>query len=331
MATLVVFAPVSASAGGVTVTKELLHIAAADARARGLADDEVVVASLDGRPVECGAGITLAADRAIGDIPRCDLVWVSSFWSELDAGAAANAAVLPALVAWHAQGAELVGHGPGAFLLAEAGLLDGRLATIYRPLASAFRRRHPTVDLQPQRAITDAGGIYCAVGLDSGRDLLVTLIERRYGPEVAAGIAAWSLNDSQRGYRSASSAFDGQRYHGDADVLKIQSWLEERYGEVIGIEAVADRFAMSSRTLTRRFRAATGDSPSDYLRRVRIEAAKDLLRNSDLTVAEIASGVGYRDIGAFYDAFGKHTGQRPGAYRNSAWVGPWDDGRRGGR
>ena len=138
-------------------------------------------------------------------------------------------------------------------------------------------------------------------------------------------------SSSQLWILSASSAFDGQRYHGDADVLKIQSWLEERYGEVAGIESVAERFAMSSRTLTRRFRAATGDSPSDYLRRVRIEAAKELLRTSDLTVAEIASGVGYRDIGAFYDAFGKQTGQRPGAYRNSAWVAPWDDNRHGTR
>lgn len=325
MATLVVFAPVSAMASSVVVAKELLHKAATEAARAGAGErDEVVLASLGGEPVDCGAGLRLGVDRAIGDIHDCALVWVAGYWTELVAGAEQNRAVLPWLRARHARGAELVGHGPGAFLLAEAGLLAGRLATIYRAQARAFRQLHPEVDLQPQRAITDAGGIYCAVGLDSGRDLLVTLIERRYGPSTAASIAAWALNDSQRAYRSACSAFDGQRYHGDDDVLKIQDWLEGNHREVTGIEDLAFRFAMSTRTLARRFRAATGDSPSEYLRRIRVEAAKDLLRNSQLTVAEIAADVGYRDIGAFYDSFTKQTGQRPGAFRNAAWVAPWD-------
>lgn len=330
MATFVIFAPVSAMASSVVVAKELLHTASVlAAKASGGHPDQVVVATLDGGAAECGSGLTLAADRAIGDIHECALVWVAGYWSELVAGAEDNAAVLPWLVARHSGGAELIGHGPGSFLLAEAGLLTGRLATTYRAQAPAFRRQHPEVDLQPQRAITDAGGIYCAVGLDSGRDLLVTLIERRYGPRIAASIAAWALNDSQRGYRSASSAFDGQRYHGDDDVLKIQDWLEENHRDIASIEQLAQRFAMSGRTLTRRFRAATGDSPSEYLRRIRIEAAKDLLRNSQLTVAEVAVEVGYRDIGAFYDTFVKQTGQRPGAFRNAAWVAPWDDNKKG--
>ncbi|MBF6558370.1 MAG: helix-turn-helix domain-containing protein [Acidimicrobiales bacterium] len=332
MATLVVLAPVAAMASCVVVAKELLHIAATEAaRTLGVDRDEVVVATLDGKAVECGAGLTLAADRAIGDIDDCALVWVAGYWTELVAGARENAAVVPWLAARHAGGAELIGHGPGAFLIAEAGLLDGRLATTYRAQAGAFRQHHPEVDLQPQRAITEAGGIFCAVGLDSGRDLLVTLIERRYGPRIAASIAAWALNDSQRAYRSAASAFDGQRYHGDDEVLKIQDWLESNHREVLSIERLAQRFTMSTRTLTRRFRAATGDSPSEYLRRVRIEAAKDLLRNSHLTVAEVAVDVGYRDIGAFYDAFTKHTGQRPGAFRDAARVAPWDDTRKGDR
>ena len=330
MTTLAVFAPESAMASSVVVAKELLYMAAAEAAVSGHAD-EVVVVSLNGEPVECGAGVTVNADRSITEVDECALVWVAGYGSGRAAGARANAAALPWLRARHEAGAELVGHGPGAFLLAEAGLLAGRLATTYRAQVPAFRRHHPDVDLQPQRAITDAGGVYCAVGLDSGRDLLVTLIERRYGPEVASTIAAWALNDSERGYRSAASAFDGQRYHGDEDVLRIQDWLEQNYREPISVEMLAQRFAMSSRTLTRRFRAATGDSPSEYLRRIRVESAKDLLLNSQLTVAEVATDVGYRDIGAFYDAFTHKTGQRPGAFRNAEWVAPWDENKKGTR
>jgi transcriptional regulator GlxA family with amidase domain len=319
--TFVVFAPVGAMASSVVVTKELLHTAILDA---GAGADRVLVASLDGKPVECGAGLTLGVDRAIGEIDECALVWIAGYWTELAQGARENAAVLPWLVGMRDRGALLVGHGPGSFLLAEAGLLEGRLATTYRAQAKAFARLHPEVDLQPQRAITDAGGIYCAIGLDSGRDLLVTLVGRHYGPEVAASIAAWALNDSQRSYRTANSAFDGQKYHGDDDVLAIQVWLEENHRDTPGMEQVAARFGMSGRTLARRFKSATGDSPSEYLRRIRVEAAKELLLKPNLTVAEIAVQVGYQDIGAFYDVFIKQTGQRPGAFRNAAWVSPWD-------
>lgn len=330
VSTFVVFAPVSAMASSVVVAKEILHHAAREAAAHsGGPRDQVVVASLDGKPVDCGAGITLAADCAIADVDSCALVWVSGYWTDLVRGARRNAAASPWLAGQYERGAVLVGHGPGSFLLAEAGLLTGKLATTYRALASEFHRHHPEVDLQPQRAITDAGGIYCAVGLDSGRDLLVSLIERHHGPAVGAAIAAWALNDSQRAYRSGPSAFDGQKYHGDDDVLKIQAWLEDHHPEVGSIEQVADRYGMSTRTLTRRFKAATGDSPSGYLRRVRVETAKDLLRGSNFTVAEVAAQVGYRDIGAFYDVFIKQTGLRPGAFRNAAWVAPWVEDKEG--
>jgi transcriptional regulator GlxA family with amidase domain len=243
------------------------------------------------------------------------LAWVAGYAMPLADGARENAALVAWLAARRAEGAPLAAIGPGVFLMAEAGLLTGRIATIYRPQAAEFRRVHPDVDLQPHRLITDAGGVYCCVGINSASDLLVTLAGKLYGRAIATSVGAWALADSQRSYQVAMTAFDGQKYHGDDAILEIQHWLEENHGQPITVAGLAGAFTMSTRTLIRRFKAATGEPPSEYLARLRVEVAKDLLRNSSLTVAEVAGRVGYRDVGAFYDLFNRHTGMRPGEYR----------------
>lgn len=323
--TIAVFAPVGATAASVVVPKEMLAKAADAAARRGSGPpDRVVIASTDGAPVRCGGDILVEADAGIDDLDSCDLIWVGAYWSDLYQGAEDNAAGIRWIAEQHRAGAEVVGHGPGSFLLAEAGLLSGRIATTYRTQVRAFRRRHPDVDLQPQRAITSTGtGVYCALGITSGLDLLVALIGRRYGHEVASGVAAWSLYDTQRRYRAETVAFDGQKYHGDEAILEVQTWLETNFRKHdISMEDVAMEFGMSGRTLIRRFKSATGDSFSEYVRRLRVESAKDLLRNTDMTITEISSRVGYRDIGAFYDVFAKHTGQRPKEFRDVTSTAP---------
>jgi transcriptional regulator GlxA family with amidase domain len=318
MARIVVFAPVGALASSVSLANDILGPASAAAQEAGHRQDDVLLASLDGESVTCRGGLVISCQAGIDDIGAAALVWVAGYATPLIEGARQNAAVIPWLAQQHSQGALIAAHGPATFLLAEAGLLDARIATTYRPLASEFRRHHPQVDLRPDRLITDAGGVYCCVGLNSAADLLVSLVGKLYGRTVAASVGAWALVDSQRSYRLASTAFDGMKYHKDADVLEIQTWIEENYGNSVTISEIAATFTMSTRTLIRRFQGAVGMPPSEYLARVRIEAAKDLLRNSRMTVSEIVAAVGYRDIGAFYDLFAKHTGTRPGELRSTA-------------
>ncbi|BBX62536.1 AraC family transcriptional regulator [Mycobacterium saskatchewanense] len=318
MADLVVFAPAAAIASSVALANDILAPASAGAaRIAGGEPDRVLLASLDGAPVTCRGGLTIPCDAAIAEIRSCTLVWVASYATPLAVGAEQNAEVAPWLAEQHRGGALIAGHGPGTYLLAEAGLLTGRLATTYRPLAAEFRRRHPEVDLRPERLITDAGGVYCCVGLNSAADLLVTLVGKLYGRAVATSVGAWALVDSARSYRAVTTAFDGMKYHADTQVLDIQLWIEENYGSSVTVAEIAAMFAMSTRTLIRRFRAAVGMPPSEYLARVRVEVAKDLLRSTRMTVAEIAGAVGYRDLGAFYDLFGKHVGGRPTAFRKA--------------
>jgi transcriptional regulator GlxA family with amidase domain len=313
---LVIFAPIDVVSSSVALARDILVMAGRQAAARrGAEPDPVLTASLDGQPVTCGAGTTVSVDAALGDVDSAALVWVAAFWSPPGPGVERNAAAVPWLARRRAEGALLAGHGPAAFLLAESGMLDGRIATTYEALAPEFGQRYPSVDLQTSRLITDGGGVFCCVGMNSGGDLLVGLVERLYGREVAASIASWALVDSQRSYQVALMAMDGQKYHGDKEILQVQQHLENHYPRAVTMAEVAFTFGMSPRTLTRRFKAATGDTPSDYLSRLRAEVAKDLLRDAHLSVAEVAARVGYRDMGAFYDMFAKHTGQRPGAFR----------------
>lgn len=319
MAPVVVFAPRDAVASSVAVAKDVLTQAAAiSARAAGREPDPVLIATLDGAAAECSGGVTIGADVALDDVGPCELVWLAAYWTHLYEGAVRNAAAIPWLVARREEGALIAASGAASFLLAEAGLLDGRAATVYSLQAEAFRRRHPEVVLHLDRPITDAGGVFCCVGMNSMNDLLVHLVERLHGRDTAAAIADWALVDSQRSYQRALAAFDGQKYHGDNEVLSIQAWLEGNYPRPITMARVAAVFGMSARTLTRRFTAATGEAPSGYLARLRVEVAKDLLRDVHLSIAEVAARVGYRDVGSFYDAFRRYAGAPPATYRRAA-------------
>lgn len=313
MSATVVLAPSHAVAMSIAVAKDLLWVAQREAGSR----DPVLVVTADGEPAQCGGGMRIAADASLDDAPPADVVVAGAFWGDADDVVGRERGCVEWLRQQHARGALVAGVSTGTFLLAETALLDGGIATTYQPYASAFRRRYPAVELQPQRAMTEWGRLWCAGGINSGCDLIVSVIERTHGRAVARGIAERFLIDFSRAYDVANVRFDGQKQHGDALMLDVQRWLEEHAGEPATLADVAQRFALSRRQLTRRFCAATGETPGSYLRRVRMEAAGELLRATRLTVPQIARRVGYCDATAFHRAFRRHTQTTPSDYRRA--------------
>ncbi|MCK9247630.1 MAG: helix-turn-helix domain-containing protein [Solirubrobacteraceae bacterium] len=311
MATLVVLAPTSCVTASVTLASDVLGAAAALSAFDPPSGDRIVLASPGGRPARGVAGRPLEVDAGLDAVDACDLVWIGSSWGAPERTIAENAPVMPFLRRARAGGATIAGVADAAFLMAEAGLLNGRSATVFPPLAGELQHRYPSVDVQPQRPMVDAGGVCTASGLASACDLLVRLVQRRHGCEIAHRISQWLLVDLRRGYDGTTIGFSAQRDHGDALVLRIQEWLESHHAEPVALGDVADRFAVSRRTLTRRFRAATGELPSDYLQRVRVEAARDLLRSTTMSVRDVMLRVGYQDRGAFLAAFRRHVGGVP--------------------
>ena len=272
-------------------------------------------ASMDGLPVACTGGLRLTPDLAAADIHSSELIVVPGFMFNI-------LGVLPQLsgmIEWlrqhHQQGSYIASLCTGAFVTAQAGLLDGRSATTHWAFSEQFARRYPLVKLHTERTVTDDGRLLCSGGSTSSSDLLLHLIRKFASPQLAAECAKKLLVDvaarSQAPY--ASTTF--KKNHSDAEVLKIQIWLESHLASPIQLEQVAERFGLSLRNLIRRFKDATAQTPMQYLQELRLEKAKLLLESSQAAFDQITLQVGYEDANSFRRLFKQRVGLAPSAYR----------------
>lgn len=298
-------------------TANVLHLHAG--KQGGQASDEILFrvtsASVDGREVRCTGGLRLTPDCALADCGAAQLIIVPGFMFNI-------LGVLPQLkgmVEWlqarHRQGSYIASMCTGAFVVAEAGLLDGRCATTHWVFSEQFARRFPQVRLQTERTVTDDGQIMCSGGSTSGSDLLLHLIRKFASPQLAAECAKKLLVDVSVRSQTPYSSTTFKKNHSDADILKVQIWLERRLSECIFMEQVADEFGLSMRNFIRRFKDATGQTPIQYLQNLRIEKAKLLLESSQEPFDRITLRVGYEDSNSFRRLFRERVGLSPSAYR----------------
>jgi transcriptional regulator GlxA family with amidase domain len=225
----------------------------------------------------------------------------------------------PQLVVWlrrqHARGACLSSVCAGSFMLAQTGLLDGRKATTHWSLAGQFSDSYPRVRLQPQKMLIDEHDLITAGGVTAYFDLALHLVRKFGSAELAAGCSKFLLIDPQRNSQSPYMSGQFQKSHADAAILALQDYLERHYAERVTLEQMGTVAGLGQRTLLRRFRSATGDSPIMYLQRIRMEAARRQLELSRDSIDEIAWQAGYEDSSSFSRVFKKITGMTPGGYR----------------
>jgi transcriptional regulator GlxA family with amidase domain len=225
----------------------------------------------------------------------------------------------PALVAWirarHGEGTLVASVCAGTFLLAETGLLDHRPATTHWALAEAFRARFPRVALDTDRLVIEDGDLMTAGGLMAWVDLGLRLIHRFLGQGALLATARHFLVDPGGREQRFYSTFAPVLTHGDGAILRIQHWLQGDGATGASVPEMAARCAMSERTFLRRFRKATGLAPSEYLQRLRVGRAKDLLERTDLGLEEVAWRVGYGDPAAFRKVFLRIAGLSPADHR----------------
>ncbi|MEH6449432.1 MAG: GlxA family transcriptional regulator [Oleispira sp.] len=278
---------------------------------------DVKIVSLDGKSVRCRNGITLNVECALADIDNTDLLLVPSIGGDMEQVLHDNRAVLPLLRYHHQRGVEIAGNCSGTFFLAEAGLLDGKIATTYWGYKDLFQQRYPNVNLKSEQLITEAGAIYCSGGGMAWLDLTLLMIERFCGHEVARETARAYVIDIDRNNPSASySTVRGKKYHQDVDILSIQDWMENNFQGDVNQVGLAEQCNLTLRTFKRRFKCATGDTPLHYLQSLRIEAAKKLLVTSLMAIEDVTYEVGYEDLSSFSKLFKKHAGVTPAIYRN---------------
>jgi transcriptional regulator GlxA family with amidase domain len=263
-----------------------------------------------------GGKYTVFADTLIQNLPKTDLIIIPAMDGDLAKALQDNREFVPWIIRQYQGGAEVASLCVGAFLLASTGLLNGRKCATHWMAATAFRQLFPDVQLVEDKIITDELGIYSSGGAFSYLNLILYLIEKYTGREVAVFMAKAFQIDIERHSQSPFAIFKGQKEHEDEAIKKAQVYIEQNYAEKITVDQLASALALSRRNLERRFKKATSNSIIEYIQRVRIEAAKTCLESTRDPITEVMFKVGYTDSKAFRDIFKRLTGLSPLQYSN---------------
>jgi len=225
-------------------------------------------------------------------------------------------AVVDALRRAHARGARLVSICSGAFALGHAGLLDGLPATTHWQYTDDLARRFPTVQVQPDVLYVDAGSILTSAGSAAGLDLCLHVVRSDHGAAYANRVARALVTSPHR--TGGQAQFIEPPAVPDAAGKGLEdlcAWALEHLDGDLRIEVLAERAAMSTRTLVRRFRAELGISPRQWVLAHRMDRARQLLEETDLPVEQVAAAVGFSSAGSLRPHFREVTGLTPTEYR----------------
>jgi transcriptional regulator GlxA family with amidase domain len=281
---------------------------------------EVELVSLTKKPLRYSDGVTIHPTISLENAGHPDLIIIPAIGDNFLVEDSVrilepHRPFIPWIQACSAGGARVVSVCTGAFLLAATGLLDGRNATTHWLWADEFRKTYPQVTLLPEKLIVDEGNVITSGAATSFNDLVMYLIELYCGYEVAVLSSKILAIDLKRRTQLPYTIFSGQKSHNDRQVLQIQHLIESDHHRNWTSESMAKRAGMSLRNFDRRFRKATGEAPSTYLQRLRVEKAKRLLETTNDTVEQIADKVGYEDSRSFRRLFYKYTALSPKSYR----------------
>lgn len=255
-------------------------------------------------------------DLLLNKVKKTDLIFIPALSGDLKEALKINQDFIPWIAEQYENGAEVVSLCLGAFMLAKTGLLDNKKCSTHWLFAEQFRAMFPNIDLQTDRIITEQDGIYTSGGATSYWNLLLYLVEKYTNRETAILTSKVFAIDIKRDSQSQFIMFKGQNNHFDEEIKKAQKFIENNFQERITIDELSNKFALSRRSLERRFKKATNNTVSEYIQRVKIEAAKKSFETSRKNITEVMLDVGYSDTKAFRGTFKKITGMTPFDYRN---------------
>lgn len=214
-----------------------------------------------------------------------------------------------------AKGTPVAAMCVGAFILGEAGLLDGRRATTSWMFAADLAQRFPGADVDPAAMLLEDGGVATTGSFSATFDLAMHLIRRAASPKVQRAVSRMGLLDERR--TSQAAFIDPRMLARPAGTFgaSVSAWLEQRLADPYDLDALARAFHVSARTLLRRFKTETGHSPLAHLQQARIGKAKMLLESTSRSVAQVTEAVGYGDVATFGVLFKRVVGHSPAEYR----------------
>jgi transcriptional regulator GlxA family with amidase domain len=278
----------------------------------------VTTATPTGGPVRSTSGFQVLPDHGLEITESAGSVLVPGIHGGAPmADGTVDPAVADALRAAHRRGARVVSICTGAFVLAAAGLLDGRRATTHWAHADRFRALYPEVTLDPDVLFVDGGDILTSAGVAAGIDLCLHIVRRDHGAEIANRAARRCVVPPWRDGGQAQYTERPVPVVGHSGTAPTREWAMQRLSEPVTLRAMAGHARMSVRTFTRRFRDETGVSPARWLLQHRTDRARLLLETTDLSVDQVARRAGFGTAAALRQQFHAAIGVAPMAYRRT--------------
>lgn len=276
---------------------------------------DIHLVGLEDRVRQSPGIFSIEPDCLMPDVEKTDMIIIPAIFDDIQTAKEQNQEFIPWVLYQYKNGAEVASMCVAAFFLAETGLLDGKQCSTHWMHANNFRKLYPKVEMVDDRIMTEEDGIYTSGGAYAFLNLLLYLIEKNAGREVSVQISKAFNIDIDRDSQSPFIMFEGQKDHGDDKVKRAQEFIENHYEHMIRVDELADKLALSRRTLERRFKKATSNTVSEYIQRVKVEAAKKDLESTRKNVTEVMYEVGYSDTKSFRNLFRRFTGLTPVDYR----------------
>jgi transcriptional regulator GlxA family with amidase domain len=274
-----------------------------------------MVCAAEEGPITTSMGITIHTPYGLDDVRKADTVVVP-------AGVGVDEdppePMLDVLRKAHKRGARILSVCTGAFVLAAAGLLDGRRATTHWMYADRLAERYPDVKVDPNVLYVEDGNVMTSAGTAAGIDLCLHLVRLDYGAEVANAVARRMVVPPHRDGGQAQYVDQPvPTGAGDGLLSDVLTWMEEHLHEQMTVEDLARRAALSPRHFARRFRAVTGTTPHHWLLRQRVLYAQRLLERTDQSIELVASRCGFGSASNLRQHFQRVVGTSPAAYRRT--------------
>ena len=265
-------------------------------------------------PLTSDSGFQILVPFGLEALKRVDTVIVAP----TDRPFAVSGGVFDALRQAHARGCRMLSLCAGAFVLAEAGLLDGRRAATHWTECDELARRYPELSVDPGVLFVDEGDILTGAGSAAGIDLCLHIVRQDYGSEVATQLARQLVVPPQRDGGQAQFIETPLPSLDDSDLLaETVTWMQCHLDEELSVEDLAAHAAMSPRTFARRFQSATGTTPHRWLQAQRVTLAQRLLETSDVSVEVVATMSGFSTAGNLRKHFNRMVHTSPQAYRQA--------------
>jgi len=253
-------------------------------------------------------------DSALGDMPKSDVVILPP---NLDGCyyESPQAKLLQYLNDAHQAGSILCSACAGTFILAHTGLLDNRTVTTHWQLENSFSEQFPKVFLKIESLLINDGDIVSAGGLMSWIDLGLEIVAQFTKPNIMRMLGKYLIVDTGKREQRYYGSFTPRFSHGNKQVLQVQHYIQSNYNQVMNIKVLAALACMSERTFLRQFTSATMLKPIQYIQRVRVQKACELLESTQQRFEKISLGIGYDDANSFRRVFVKVIGLNPTEFR----------------